>query len=749
MKKSLYVFIILFLFSGLHARDKKELDLQPFSLAKSSSATNSITSPMLQTGNDLLEITLLHEGYFTVGTKNGMSASDLDDNCPLTFGHPYAMTSYPLFAIDGEWYRFETFFENNQRLISQFSNGLQIIGANEKLQVTFTMTIQESTLQFSLKSQNLDSTEHTVAAGLVFDSGIANNGDGHILENSSFIKAPSTLNSVSSVAVWERANNVKGAGFSFDFQQEQPNLIIANWPQIYETDAPQQGVSPVNGLYDQALKFYWLETALQSAAENQTDFSLSLSEPDFSGPFFMRWDLPAFFSMADNTMFPRDYPSYMNISRNPETLTSQCTLTFESDDFLSTQNNSYLVDVPADHPLFQLVNMRSEIVYEDNMATITARLADDGNILDELTRTVYFPATPVSEDGLTVTIDSLILNRLPNVGFTFDVSNTETERRITNLKKENIFLYENDERISDFSFGKDTTGGAGEADIVFVLDVTGSMGNEINDVKNNIIEFTDSLSGRNVDYRLGMVTFLDVIENVYPFTSDAQYFQQKVAEQYAHGGGDGPENSLDALYRASEFPFRATANRIIVWITDANYHEADAVTQRTKTQIIDALLANGIIVHNIGNEGFKSTYYDPILLATGGNYYNIYGNFRDILLDISRLNRISNYLINFQTAHPDNQQNHVKVEIRYAGLGGYDEFTYDLFAAAALSDAQFSFFPNPFNPTVNFRFNPDFKKGDLVIYNSLGQTVKHFDLQPGASSLSWNAQGSNAAKISS
>ncbi|MCB0283902.1 MAG: hypothetical protein KDF60_15060, partial [Calditrichaeota bacterium] len=38
---------------------------------------------------------------------------------------------------------------------------------------------------------------------------------------------------------------------------------------------------------------------------------------------------------------------------------------------------------------------------------------------------------------------------------------------------------------------------------------------------------------------------------------------------------------------------------------------------------------------------------------------------------------------------------------------------------------------------------------DLVIYNSLGQTVKHFNLQPGASSLSWNAQGSNAAKISS
>ena len=73
---------------------------------------------------------------------------------------------------------------------------------------------------------------------------------------------------------------------------------------------------------------------------------------------------------------------------------------------------------------------------------------------------------------------------------------------------------------------KDRSSGVDAADIVFVLDVTGSMGDEIDGVKNHIVEFADSLSYRGIDFRLGMVTFLDVIENVYPFTRDVSSFSR-------------------------------------------------------------------------------------------------------------------------------------------------------------------------------------------------------------------------------
>jgi len=40
--------------------------------------------------NSPLSFTLLDGGYFTIGTNKGLSDNSLDDNCEITFGHPYA-----------------------------------------------------------------------------------------------------------------------------------------------------------------------------------------------------------------------------------------------------------------------------------------------------------------------------------------------------------------------------------------------------------------------------------------------------------------------------------------------------------------------------------------------------------------------------------------------------------------------------------------------------------------------------------
>ena len=77
-------------------------------------------------------------------------------------------------------------------------------------------------------------------------------------------------------------------------------------------------------------------------------------------------------------------------------------------------------------------------------------------------------------------------------------------------------------------------------------------------MKEAAIDFADRLAQANRDYRLGLVTFEDyVIRDERVFTRSAREFKSWVGALRPAGGGDIPENSLDALLLASRFPFRA------------------------------------------------------------------------------------------------------------------------------------------------------------------------------------------------
>ena len=115
-------------------------------------------------------------------------------------------------------------------------------------------------------------------------------------------------------------------------------------------------------------------------------------------------------------------------------------------------------------------------------------------------------------------------------------------------------------------------------DIIFVLDVTSSMQEEIDGVRNGIQDFVGKLKNRNIDARVGLVAFRDRWAGEEPqilsfgdgiFTNDITGFQQAVGQLQALGGGDSPESSLDAVVLAARQPFRAGANKVMILITDA------------------------------------------------------------------------------------------------------------------------------------------------------------------------------------
>ena len=98
MKKILTLIIIIS--SCLFSQNKLSFDVSKTnegnyknSLAKMSSSSDEIK-------NSYLSATILNGGYFTIGTTSGISNSSLDDNCQITFGHPYAKTSFPIFSFD-------------------------------------------------------------------------------------------------------------------------------------------------------------------------------------------------------------------------------------------------------------------------------------------------------------------------------------------------------------------------------------------------------------------------------------------------------------------------------------------------------------------------------------------------------------------------------------------------------------------------------------------------------------------------
>lgn len=375
-------------------------------------------------------------------------------------------------------------------------------------------------------------------------------------------------------------------------------------------------------------------------------------------------------------------------------------------------------------------------------------------VIDQIERKFFVPASPFSNIGINVQIDSLITDNFPVVQLKFNSTIEETGRYITDLKSQNIFLYEDDIRIPDFTISKDTSGGTASVDIVFVLDVTGSMGDEIASVRNNIIEFTDSLEENGFDYRLGMVTFLDYVENIYPFTDNPIEFKSFVSQQYAHGGGDYTENSLDALNEVTQFEFRDESNRIVIWITDANYHIANDITSLTVNEIVDNYLFLGIKAYCIGNPDEQTNFYDPIVEPTGGEYFNINGNFRDILLEISRQPNNPNYILSYTSNVDLDQGKSGNLEIHYAGLGGSAEFELSTNSKSEIlqKETLLKCYPNPFNPVTNIEVTkPINSYGEMNIFNILGEKVKGYRIESGSRnfSINWNARNDWGGKISS
>ncbi len=176
-----------------------------------------------------------------------------------------------------------------------------------------------------------------------------------------------------------------------------------------------------------------------------------------------------------------------------------------------------------------------------------------------------------------------------------------------------------------------------KADLVFVIDTTGSMGGTINNVKNNIEIYANDLYEQNIDVRLGLVEYKDIYEDSfnstrsYGFYEDVDSFINAVDSLVPDGGGDLDETAVDALFEARKMQYRAGSNKFIVLLTDAEYKNGiQSDSSYTMEEEINALRRAGFNV-SVVSEIEHQTAYQDLYTNTNGIFANLDGDFADVL----------------------------------------------------------------------------------------------------------------------
>jgi len=133
------------------------------------------------------------------------------------------------------------------------------------------------------------------------------------------------------------------------------------------------------------------------------------------------------------------------------------------------------------------------------------------------------------------------------------------------------------------------------ADIVILMDTTGSMSPQIDELKQKCVAFSAQLKRQALEHRFALLGFGDTAEGPWldrhEFTPDVGQFVAAVDNVKRFDGGDFPESALDALEEALRLPYAERALRRFYLVTDAAYHDptrsglsAEQIAARLKKQ---------------------------------------------------------------------------------------------------------------------------------------------------------------------
>lgn len=170
----------------------------------------------------------------------------------------------------------------------------------------------------------------------------------------------------------------------------------------------------------------------------------------------------------------------------------------------------------------------------------------------------------------------------------------------------------------------DTASAAHEkTEVMFILDTTGSMADEIAYLQKDFASIAEEVSGENVTFSVNFYRDEgdDYVTKCNPFTNDVKEVQSLLNKEYADGGGDTPEAVADILDETiTNGEWSDDTNKIAFLIFDAPPHDG---TEKTVTEAVRAAAEKGInLVPVVSSNSDRDTevFGRALAMMTGSNY---------------------------------------------------------------------------------------------------------------------------------
>lgn len=113
-------------------------------------------------------------------------------------------------------------------------------------------------------------------------------------------------------------------------------------------------------------------------------------------------------------------------------------------------------------------------------------------------------------------------------------------------------------------------------DLMFVVDTTGSMGDELSFLQTELSDIINAVPQQQSDIKIGLVFYRDYGDNyivrAHGFSDDINSVQLNLNQEQANGGGDYPEAMDQALQAAIAADWRTDSRKVLFLIADAPPH---------------------------------------------------------------------------------------------------------------------------------------------------------------------------------
>lgn len=190
-----------------------------------------------------------------------------------------------------------------------------------------------------------------------------------------------------------------------------------------------------------------------------------------------------------------------------------------------------------------------------------------------------------------------------------------------------------------------------QLDLVFLLDATGSMADELNALQTSLDEIAAELAAlsNNITLRYGFVTYRDQAKSdsvqLFNLTDDWGLFAENLMTVTAVGGGDYPENLNEGLFQAvNSMNWDSGAAHLLILLGDAPPHLNAEETVPLEETLLAAAEQN-ITIFTVGSDGLNETgaeIYQQIAEMGNGRFIFVSNNPENSQLNVSAIQPITN-----------------------------------------------------------------------------------------------------------